>query len=148
MIIYVQNKALKGYAEKLKEKLNYALKEANDAKLAQKEEKYQVLDFQERTDKTILKLATPKSSARLNIQRLKEEQDEAMNSAKDNDTTENIEELDKFRKILEDKKLMLLKLVRSETCLCNNLRHCNRVLMEGGKNQRKEPKPSNYYRKT
>ena len=36
-IISVQSKALKGHAAKLKEKLKCALKEANDAKLAQKE---------------------------------------------------------------------------------------------------------------
>ena len=35
-MISIQNKALKGNAEKLKEKLNCALKEANDAKLDQK----------------------------------------------------------------------------------------------------------------
>ena len=44
-IIYVQSKALKGHVEKAKEKLNYELKEINDAKLYQKEEKKQVLDF-------------------------------------------------------------------------------------------------------
>ena len=33
-IIYFQSKALKVHAEKLKENLNYALKEANDSKLA------------------------------------------------------------------------------------------------------------------
>ena len=35
-IIYFQSKALKVHAEKLKEKLNCALKEDNDEKLAQK----------------------------------------------------------------------------------------------------------------
>ena len=34
--ISVQRKALKGHAANLKEKLNYALKEADDAKLSQK----------------------------------------------------------------------------------------------------------------
>ena len=37
---------VKVLAEKLKEKLNYALKEANDAKLNKKEGKDQVLHFQ------------------------------------------------------------------------------------------------------
>ena len=37
MIIYVQSKALEGHTEKLKKKLNYALKEANDERLAKKE---------------------------------------------------------------------------------------------------------------
>ena len=81
---------MKVHVENLKEKLNYALKEANYAKLSQKEEKDQVLDFQERMDKTILKLSTLKTSARLNMQRLIEEHDEALNAAKDNGTRENI----------------------------------------------------------
>ena len=46
-MIYFQIKSLKGHTEKLKENLNYAPKEANDANLAQKEEKYQVLYLQE-----------------------------------------------------------------------------------------------------
>ena len=50
-IISVQSKALKGHGENVKENLNYALKEANDVKLAQKYEKYQVLNFQGRMDK-------------------------------------------------------------------------------------------------
>ena len=50
-IIYVQSKVVKGHAAKLKEKLNYALKEANDAKLDQKEERDQLLALQENTEK-------------------------------------------------------------------------------------------------
>ena len=46
MVIYVQSKALKGHAEKLKEKLNYSLKEANDEKNDHKEEREQVIDLQ------------------------------------------------------------------------------------------------------
>ena len=68
------------------------------------QEKDQVLDLQERMDKTILKLATLKSSARLNMQRLREEHNEALNAAKDNGATETIEELDKLRQVLEDRK--------------------------------------------
>ena len=49
--------------------------------------------------KKILKIPT-----RLNMQRLKEEQDEALNDAKENGTIENIEEIDKLRQIMEDKK--------------------------------------------
>ena len=45
MIISVQSKALKGHTEKLKYKLNYSLKEANDAKISQKEEKDQEIKF-------------------------------------------------------------------------------------------------------
>ena len=41
--------------------------------------------------KKILKLSTLKSSTRLNIQRLREENDEALNDAKENGTTETIE---------------------------------------------------------
>ena len=37
---------LKGHAEKLKEKLTYALKEANDGNLDHKEDKNQALDLQ------------------------------------------------------------------------------------------------------
>ena len=50
------------------------------------------------------KPATLKSSASFNIQWLREEHDGALNSSKGNGTTENIEELDKLRQILEDKK--------------------------------------------
>ena len=71
-IIYVQSKPLKDHATKLKEKLNYDLKEANDAKLSQKYEKFQVIDLQELMDKIILKLATLKSSVCLNMQQLRE----------------------------------------------------------------------------
>ena len=70
--ISVQIKSLTSHAEKYKEKLNYVLREANDAKLAHKEEKYQVLDVQEHMDKKILKLSTLKSFAHLNIQQLQE----------------------------------------------------------------------------
>ena len=73
--------ALKGHAENFTEKLNYALKEANDEKLAQKEEKDQVFDLKERMKKK-LKLATLKISARLNMQRLREEHNEVLNSSK------------------------------------------------------------------
>ena len=37
------------------------------------------------------------------MQRLREDHDEARNSAKENGTTETIEELDKLRQTLEDK---------------------------------------------
>ena len=77
--------ALKVHAEKFTEKLNYALKEANDAKLAQKEEKDQVFDLKERIKKK-LKLATLKISARLNMQRLSEEHNEVLKSSKKNGT--------------------------------------------------------------
>ena len=53
-MISVQIKSLKGHAEKLKEKLSNALKDASDANLAQKEGKYQVLDLKYRMYKTIL----------------------------------------------------------------------------------------------
>ena len=56
------------HAAKLKEKLNYSLKEVKYEKLAQKEEKDQVIDLQEHMDKTFLKLSTLKSSACLNMQ--------------------------------------------------------------------------------
>ena len=67
-MIYVQSKSLKGHAEKLKEYFTYELKEDNDGNLDQKEEKNQLLNFQERMSKIILKLATLKISTRLNMQ--------------------------------------------------------------------------------
>ena len=71
--------------------MNYLLKKANDAKLAHKEENDQWLDLKELMDKTILKLATLKSSTRLNMQQLREEHNEDMNATKENVTTENIQ---------------------------------------------------------
>ena len=51
LIIYVQSKILKVHAEKLKETFHYALMESIDTKLYQKEEKYEMIDLQERIDK-------------------------------------------------------------------------------------------------
>ena len=59
-------------------------------------------------EKTILKIKTLKSSDRFNIQWLKEKHDEVLNSAEDNGAKEFIEELDKLRQTLEDKKVMLM----------------------------------------
>ena len=84
--------------------MKYALKETNDAKLAHKLENNQVLDFKEHMVKTILKIATLNRTVRMNMQRLREEYDEVLNATKENETKENIEEHDKFRQILEDKK--------------------------------------------
>ena len=50
-IISVQRKALKGHSSILKHKLIYALKGPNDENMSKKEDKYQVLDLQERMDK-------------------------------------------------------------------------------------------------
>ena len=66
-MISVQSKSLKGHAEKLKEYFTYELKEANDGNLDQKEEKNQLLNFQERMVKIILKPATLNISVSLNI---------------------------------------------------------------------------------
>ena len=52
------------------------MKQANNEKLAQKQENDGVLDLQERMDKIILKVATLKSFARLNMQQLVEVHDE------------------------------------------------------------------------
>ena len=68
IIISFQREALKVHVEKLKEKFTYALKEANDVDLNQKEEKNQFLNFQEQMGKIILKIATLKISVRSNIQ--------------------------------------------------------------------------------
>ena len=81
--------------------------EANYVKLAQKEEKDQVLDLQERMDKKIIKPSTLKISTRLNIKKPREKNYEALNVATDNGTTENIEELDKLSQNLEDKMWFL-----------------------------------------
>ena len=75
-----------------------------------------MLALQERMEKKILKLSTLKSYAHLNMQQLREEHDEALNATNDNGTTETIEELHKLRQTLEDKKVMLWKLVRNTTC--------------------------------
>ena len=50
---------------------NYALKKANDEKLTHKEDKDQVIDFQEHMNKKILKLSTLKISTCLNTQLLR-----------------------------------------------------------------------------
>ena len=60
--------------------------------------------------KKILKLATLNSSARLNMQRLREEHEKAPNAARDNGTTETIKEIDKLRQIMEDKKGDVMKI--------------------------------------
>ena len=90
--------------------MNYSLKEANDEKLYQKEERDQVLDMQELMGKQILKLATLKISSRFNMQQLREEHDEVLNAAKENGTAETIKELGKLRKILKDKKGDVMKI--------------------------------------
>ena len=54
--------------------------------------------------RTILKLSTLKSLSCLNIKRLREEHNKALNAAKDKGATEFIEELDKLRQILEEEK--------------------------------------------
>ena len=131
---------MKVHAEKLKEKFNYALKEANDEKLDQKEGKYQVLNAQEWMVKTILKPSTLKSSTPFHMQKMIEEHDKGLNAAKENDTTETIEELKKLRQIIEYKKLILWKLVGSKTCLW--------YLIKRMKNQKNMTKPSKYYKKT
>ena len=94
---------MKGHAEKLNEKLNYALKEDNYEKLDQKYEKDQVLDLKGRMEKIILKLSTLKSTACLNMQILREEHDGVLNAANKNGTAETIEELYRLSQNLEDK---------------------------------------------
>ena len=70
-IISVQSKSLEGHAEKVKENLNCVMKEYNFEKLDHKEEKDQGINAEERMVKTILKLATLKSSFRFNMQLLR-----------------------------------------------------------------------------
>ena len=69
-------------------KENSATKEANDTELAHKEEKSQVFDLKYHMDKTILKIATLKRSAHLNMYQPREEHDEALNATKDNGAIE------------------------------------------------------------
>ena len=76
-----------------------------------------MLDFQEHMDKIFLKLSTIKSSVRLNMKQLREENDVALNSIKGNGTTDTIEELDNLCQNLENKKVMICKLVGIKTCL-------------------------------
>ena len=70
--------------------MNYALKEANYAKLYRKEEKDQVLNLQEKWGK-IVKLATLKSSTRFNMHQLREEHNKVLNASNNKGTTETIE---------------------------------------------------------
>ena len=69
--ISVQRKALKGYAEKLKNVFTYALKETNDWNLDHKKEKDQLFNLQEQMGRIILMIATLKISVHLNIQWLR-----------------------------------------------------------------------------
>ena len=69
-----------------------------------------MLDLQEHMEKIILELETLKRSTCLNMHRLREEHDEALNAANENGTTENIEELDKLSQTLED-KIYFLQLI-------------------------------------
>ena len=80
--------------------------------------------------KIFLKLATLKISVRFNIQCIREEHNKDMNAAKNNGTTETIEAHEKLYQILKDKKLISLNILTNDTCLCNNFRHCNIVLMK------------------
>ena len=66
--------------------------------------------LQEQMVKTILNLATLKSYACLNMQRLREEHDKDMNATKENGETETIEELDKLHQIIEGKKRDVIKI--------------------------------------
>ena len=81
--------------------MNHALKEDNDSKLAHKEGKDHVIDLKEHTYKTIPKISTLQSSTRLNIQQMRENNDEALNYAKENSITETIEELYKLSQNIE-----------------------------------------------
>ena len=69
-----------------------------------------MISLQELMGKKILKIATLKSSACLNMQRLREEHDKALNAAKKNGTTEIIKELDNLHQILENKKGDVMKI--------------------------------------
>ena len=60
------------------------------------------------------------------MQRLIEEHEEVLSAANENGTKETIEKLDKLCQFLEDKKVMIWKLVRSKTKLGNNLITSNR----------------------
>ena len=60
--------------------------------------------------KIILKLATLNISVRFNIQWMGEEHYIKLNAAKENVTTETIEELDKLCQIMEDKKGDVMKI--------------------------------------
>ena len=59
----------------------------------------------EKNGKINLKRAILKISGRLNIQWLREDYDKELNSAKENGTIENIEELYKLWHIMEDRKV-------------------------------------------
>ena len=82
------------------------------------------------------------------MNQLKEEHDGALNDAKDNGTTENIEELDKLRQNPEDKKFDVMEICDEQDMLMDKLKALQHSFNEERKNQRKEPKPSKYNRNT
>ena len=60
--------------------------------------------------KTILELSALNSYTCFNMHWMREEHKKALNAAKENGTTETIEELDKLRQIMEDKKSDVMKI--------------------------------------
>ena len=68
------------------------------------------------------KLATLKRPAGLNMQLLREEHDEALNSSKDNGTTETIEELENLRQTLEYNKGYVMEIGQEQDMLIEQLK--------------------------
>ena len=128
-MISVENKALKGHAENLKEKLNYTLK--RDSYENQLRKRRIINCFICKNPwKKILKLETLKISFCLNVQRLQEEHYESMNASKKNCTTETIEELDKLHKIMEDKKYYIMETGQERDMLMEQLKALQKIFNE------------------
>ena len=105
----------------LKTELDVALKEANDARLAEKEERSQVQDLQTRMDELILQLATLKSSSQMRIERLQEEHQEELKVAKESSSAEVVMDLLKLRQSLEKEKADAAKVIKERDTLKQKL---------------------------
>ena len=60
-----------------------------------------MIDFKEHAENKNSKTSKPEELCHLNMQQLREEHDKALNAAKENNTTETIEEIDKLHQTLE-----------------------------------------------
>ena len=64
------------------------------------------------------------------MQLLGEEHDEALNAAKDNSTTETIEELEKLRQTLEDNKGYVMEIGQEQDILLKQLKALQQIFNE------------------
>ena len=128
--------------------MNYALKEANDAKLDQKEEKDQVLNFERTNGKY-----NPKTSNYEELRPFEYKSTERiiwqitecyLGQCHNRNNWRTWQVASKPRR----QERWCYKNWWGTRYLWNNLGYCNKILIKIGKNQSNMPKPSNYYRKT